>query len=292
MLKNLSIRKRILLIMAIGYIASLAGVIGVGYLLLEQDTQREAAEKTELFISAMTANQEYMAKYVRPQLNDMIGDAYFPEASVGAVMMANAALLLQEKYPQYIYRVASHNPLNQGNLATPFERNLIEAFDNGDIERWEGFTMREGKNFYAAATPIEARSSCIWCHDTPESAPEQLVAKYGGNSGFGYEEGDIVGTRVVYVPTDAANKLTMQKLIALGSVVSILFFFALLIIDYTITRSIIRPIEKIVDVAGDISRGKMGRSFEVDTNDEIKSLADAFNRMKISLEKAMDILRK
>ena len=292
MLKNMSIRKRILFILATGFIVSLVGVIGVGYLLLEQDTRREAAEKTELFISAMTANQEYMTKFVRPQLHEMVGDAYFPEASVGAVMMAKAALLLQEKYPQYIYRVASHNPLNQANLATAFERKLIDGFDNGDFERWEGFTTREGQSFYAAATPIEARSNCIWCHDTPEDAPQQLVEKYGSTSGFGYEEGDIVGTRVVYVPTEAAKKLTLQKLGSLTAVVSLLFFIALVIIDYTITRSIIKPIENIVDVAGDISRGKMDRSFEVDTNDEIKLLADAFNRMKVSLEKAMDILRK
>ncbi len=292
MMKNLSIRKRILLIMAVGYILSLSGVIGVGYLLLEQDTRREAAEKTELFVSVMTANQEYMAEFVRPRLQEMTGDAYFPEASVGAVMMAKTARLLQKEHPEYIYRVASHNPLNQENLADDFEKKLIEGFDNGDFERWEGFTTRQGKSFYASATPIESRENCIWCHDTPEAAPEQMVAKYGRSSGYGYEEGDMVGTRIVYVPTEAAKKLTLQKLGSLATAVSVLFFFALLIIDYTIRRSVIKPIETFVDVAGDISRGKMGRSFEVDTNDEIKLLADAFNRMKVSLEKAMDILRK
>lgn len=292
MLKNMSIRKRILVIMAIGYITSLVGVIGIGYLLLEKDTRREAAEKTELFISTMTANQAYMAKFVRPRLQEMADEFYFPEATVGSVMMAKTALLLQEKFPEYIYRVASHNPLNPSNLADPFEQKLIGGFDNGDFERWDGFTTRAGKSFYATATPIEARGSCIWCHDTPEEAHEKQVAEYGSTSGYGYEEGDIVGTRIVYVPTENAKNLTMQKLGALAAVVSLLFFFALAIIDYTITRSVIKPIENIVDVAGDISRGKMDRSFDVDTNDEIKLLADAFNRMKVSLEKAMDILRK
>jgi methyl-accepting chemotaxis protein len=292
MLKNMSIRKRILLIMAVGYVFSLAGVIGVGYLLLEQDTKREAAEKTELFVSVMTANQEYMAKFVRPDLLELIEDEYFPEASVGAVMMAKTAKLLSEKYPEYIFRLASHNPLNQDSLADAFEKQLIAGFNNGDYESWEGFTVRDGKSFYASAAPIEARSSCIWCHDTPEAAHPDMVEEYGRTSGYGYEEGDIVGTRVVYVPTEAAKQLTMQKLGALAGAVSVLFFLALLIIDVTIVRSVVKPIENIVEVAGDISRGKMGRSFDVDTNDEIKLLADAFNRMKVSLEKAMDILRK
>lgn len=119
-----------------------------------------------------------------------------------------------------------------------------------------------------------------------------MVAEYGRTSGYGYEEGDIVSARIVYMPTDAAKRLTVQKLGSLAAVVSLLFFFALLLIDYTINRSVVKPIENFVDVAGDISRGKMGRSFEVETNDEIKLLAEAFNRMKVSLEKAMDILRK
>lgn len=98
----MSIRKRILLIMAAGYLLSLAGVIGFGYVLLEQDIQREAAEKNQLFVSVMKANQEYMTKYVRPELKELTDDTFFPEASVGSVMMSKTARLLQAKYPEYI----------------------------------------------------------------------------------------------------------------------------------------------------------------------------------------------
>ncbi len=86
--------------------------------------------------------------------------------------------------------------------------------------------------------------------------------------------------------------MKLFKRFSLGLFVTAVILLALIIIDYTMKRSIIRPIENIVEVAGEISRGKMDRNFEVDTNDEIKLLADAFNRMKVSLEKAMDILRK
>ncbi len=53
-----------------------------------------------------------------------------------------------------------------------------------------------------------------------------------------------------------------------------------------------KPIEGIVSVADEISRGKMDRDFEVDSKDEIQSLAKSFSRMKITLLKAMDILKK
>lgn len=292
MFKNMSIRKRVFVILAIVYFFSMIGVIGSGYYLLSEDTRREAAEKTELFLRAMNANQKYMAKYVRPELNELLGDEYFPEASVGAVMLAKTAKILTSAYPEYILKISSPNPLNPDNLSTAFEEKIIAGFDNGDYDEWEGFTERNGESFYAAAIPIEARKGCIWCHDTPEVAHPDMVAEYGTTSGYGYKEGDIVGTRIVYVSTQEVKDLTWKKLGFLGSVVSILFLIALIVIDRIIIRSVVLPIENIVDIAGDISRGKMDRSFDVDTNDEIKSLAEAFNRMKVSLEKAMDILRK
>lgn len=292
MFKNMSIRKRVFVILAIVYIFSMIGVVGSGYYLLSEDTRREAAEKTELFLRSMNANQKYMAKFVRPDLKELIGDEYFPEASVGAVMLAKTAKILASAYPEYVLKISSPNPLNQENLSTPFEEKIIAGFDNGDYDEWEGFTERNGESFYAAAIPIEARKGCIWCHDTPEVAHPDMVAEYGTTSGYGYKEGDIVGTRIVYVSTEKVKQLTWKKLGFLSSAVSILFLIALIVIDRIIIRSVVKPIENIVDIAGDISRGKMDRSFDVDTNDEIKLLADAFNRMKVSLEKAMDILRK
>ncbi|WP_303720645.1 DUF3365 domain-containing protein [Malonomonas rubra] len=292
MFKNMNIRKRVFVILAIVYIFSMIGVVGAGYYLLTEDTRREAAEKTELFLRSMNANQKYMSQYVRPELNELIGDEYFPEASVGAVMLAKTAKILNTAYPEYLLKISSPNPLNPDNQSTPFEEKIIAGFDKGEYEEYSGFTEINGESFYASAIPIEARKGCIWCHDTPEAAHPDMVAEYGTTSGYGYKEGDIVGTRIVYVSTQKIVELTWKKLAFLSAVVSVLFLVALIIIDLIINRSVVKPIETIVEVAGDISRGKMDRSFDVDTNDEIKSLADAFNRMKVSLQKAMDILRK
>lgn len=149
-----------------------------------------------------------------------------------------------------------------------------------------------GESFYATAVPIEARKSCIWCHDTPEVAHPDMVEEYGTTSGYGYEIGDIVGGRFVYVPLSTAKEMMMKKLAGFAGGISVLFLLAMFIIDRIVIGTVVKPIENIVEVAEDISRGKMDRNFEVNTNDEIKLLADAFNRMKVSLAKAMDILRK
>ena len=71
-----------------------------------------------------------------------------------------------------------------------------------------------------------------------------------------------------------------------------LFFILFVVINTLIRRSIIRPIESFVDVADQVSKGKFDNKFEIDTQDELRTLADAFTRLKTSLVMMMDMVRK
>jgi len=292
MLKNMTIRKRIMLILAVVYIISLSAAVGGGYYLMRQDTIRESLEKTDIFAAAMSSAGRYLGANIRPKVQELLPDTYFPEGSVGILMMTQTARYVQESYPEYIFKIASDNPLNPDNLADSFEESIIQQFDDGDVEEWKGFVKKDGQEFYAVAKPISASSNCIWCHDTPEVAPPEMVEQYGTRSGYGYVSGDIVGGRFIYVPTKIALQQAQKKLAYFAIGFSLFFLLALIAVDRIIVKSVVRPIENLVEVAGDISRGKMDREFEVETNDEIRALADAFKRMKVSLAKAMDILRK
>jgi nitrate/nitrite-specific signal transduction histidine kinase len=119
-----------------------------------------------------------------------------------------------------------------------------------------------------------------------------MVEEYGSESGYGYRLGEIVGARFIYVPTEKALALTKKKLTIFVAALSVLFLVAFLLIDGVIIRSVVRPLEQLTAVATEISRGKLDREFEVTGNDEIKALAEAFNRMKVSLTKAINIIRK
>ncbi|HEX9779097.1 MAG TPA: DUF3365 domain-containing protein [Geopsychrobacteraceae bacterium] len=292
MLGNLTIRKRIMAILAAVYALSLAVAVIGGYVVLKQETTREAVEKTELFAAVMSANQLYMAQNIRPEIKNRLPDLYFPEATVGIQMLVETAELIQEQYPEYIFRVISPNPLNPANLSDDFENRIIQSFEDDRSESWEGFIKKGEKNYYATAIPIEARNGCIWCHSTPEVAHPDMVEEYGSESGYGYRLGEIVGARFIYVPTEKALALTKKKLTIFVAALSVLFLVAFLLIDGVIIRSVVRPLEQLTAVATEISRGKLDREFEVTGNDEIKALAEAFNRMKVSLTKAINIIRK
>jgi HAMP domain-containing protein len=102
----------------------------------------------------------------------------------------------------------------------------------------------------------------------------------------------VVGARFIYVPTAVMQQEAYQRIGYFSAAFSIFFLLVLFAVDRFIVSSVVKPIEHIVAVAEEISRGKLDVEFNVKTNDEIKLLANAFDRMKVSLAKAMDILRQ
>lgn len=55
---------------------------------------------------------------------------------------------------------------------------------------------------------------------------------------------------------------------------------------------IIEPLQKLTQDANDISLGQMDRKLETDRTDEIGMLINSFERMRVSLKKAMEIMAK
>ncbi|MEA3465973.1 MAG: DUF3365 domain-containing protein [Thermodesulfobacteriota bacterium] len=293
MLKNMSIRKRIVVMLAIVYVFALALVIAGGSYVLKQDVVREAQEKTELFAAVMSNSARYLHNVIRPKAEDLVvEDAYFPEGSVGVLMLTEVARYIQEQYPEYIFRFASPNPLNPDSISNAFEDGIINSFEDGEFENWDGFTVRDGVEFYAVAKPLVANPGCIHCHDIPEVAHPNQVEAYGTRSGYGYFVGDVVGARFIYVPVAAIQQEAMKRIAIFSAAFSVFFLLVMFAVDRFIVSSVVKPIEHIVEVAEEISRGKLDCEFKVNTNDEIKLLANAFDRMKVSLAKAMDILRQ
>jgi nitrate/nitrite-specific signal transduction histidine kinase len=75
-------------------------------------------------------------------------------------------------------------------------------------------------------------------------------------------------------------------------VLIVLFFILFIAINLLIRKSIIVPIERFVHTADQVSKGKFDNAFEVSTEDELKTLADAFTRLKTSIVMMMDMMKK
>ena len=96
---------------------------------------------------------------------------------------------------------------------------------------------------------------------------------------------------VVGVPGDAAfAQLRNTLLLVLG--VALLAFVVAALLAARTARLVVQPIERLVLAADAISMGDLDQPVRVERNDEIGDLAQALERMRLSLEAAMERLRK
>jgi HAMP domain-containing protein len=71
---------------------------------------------------------------------------------------------------------------------------------------------------------------------------------------------------------------------------ALMFGLAILLVNILLKKSVIQPLTKISQTAKDVSTGNLEAEFQHNSQDEIGLLATAFNRMKVSLKMAMDML--
>ena len=69
-----------------------------------------------------------------------------------------------------------------------------------------------------------------------------------------------------------------------------IFAIIVIVMNFLLKQAVIKPITKMARLAQAVSTGKTNSDFEQITNDEIGILAAAFNRMKSSLEIAIQLI--
>ncbi|GMA17437.1 HAMP domain-containing protein [Deinococcus metallilatus] len=105
------------------------------------------------------------------------------------------------------------------------------------------------------------------------------------------DSSDLLYRIAVGVPTNEAQaNLRNTLLLVLG--VSLLALLLAAALAVRSARRVVQPIERLVKVADAISMGDLTRPVQADRNDEIGDLAQALERMRLSLESAMDRLRR
>jgi HAMP domain-containing protein len=142
------------------------------------------------------------------------------------------------------------------------------------------------------ARPIQIRDgACLACHSTVDSAPKTLVDRYGPANGFGWKMNEIIGAQVVSVPTEVPTQRARAAfrtfMLSLGGV----FLFVGIVLNAMLLSMVIMPVSRLARLADQVSMGNMEvPDFHLRARDEIRTLADSFNRMKKSVVQAMKML--
>ncbi len=146
---------------------------------------------------------------------------------------------------------------------------------------------------YYIAKPFQIKNeSCLRCHTTLDKAPKSQINTYGTENGYGWKLNEIVATQIVYVPAQNVFDNARRSFIIVIAVVAMIFTAVVVIINLLLRRTILQRIKRIATVAEQVSVGDMNASFGKQKKDEVGDLAEAFNRMKYSLEIAMNMLNK
>lgn len=274
------------------------GLAVAGYfsnIVLQKNARLEVLTSAGLLMDGALAIRNYTVKQIRPLLKPIMESKQkFLPQTVPAYAATQSFAELREKNPEYHYKEATVNPTNPRNKATDWENDLIQAFsDDRSLKEIIGERDTPTGPILYLARPISIKNEvCLSCHGVVEDAPASMLALYGNANGFGWKQNEIVGTQVVSVPMSVPIKKANDAIVRfMGSLLGI-FVVIIILINIMLRKMIIAPVLKMAALADKVSHGAdNNEEFIVQGNDEISSLGYSFERMRISLKKAMDMLK-
>src|SRR3954447_15389871 len=282
------IRRNLLIVFLIALFVGGGGF----YILLKNDAMDNAEGEARTLLSSAMAIRTYTTQHILPNFSKM-HDAVFHEETVPAFAAQTVFRSVSAGDHAYTYREAALNPTSVSDRADSFEVELIREFrNNAEMKEMHGVLDQAGQRLFYLARPIQIKDpKCIICHDTPQRAPKLMVAKYGPNNGFGWKLNDIVGVQLLTVPVTKQFRSTLELVSILIGGLALIFAVAYFALTAAMESSVAGPLEKLAHAASDASRSSITTPELPSAGArEIRVLADAIQRLRISLVKALSQL--
>jgi HAMP domain-containing protein len=273
------------------------GLAVAGYLsynILQKNAREEVIQHAGMMMEAALAIRSYTVGEIKPLLSLQMTRGFLPQ-SVPAYAATQSFEKLRKNHPEYSYKEATLNPTNPRNRAADWESDIVQTFrNNPDQKQITGVRDTPiGKLLYMAR-PIQVKNAgCLNCHSTVQAAPKTMLARYGEANGFGWKLNEVVGAQIVNVPMGYPIEKARHAFITFMGSLGGIFLFIIIVLNVMLRAIVIRPVTKLAEISDQISMGNMDADeFSESGNDEISVLGAAFNRMRRSLGKAMNMLEE
>ena len=267
----------------------------LSYRFLRNDAREQVVQQARLIMETMRSARDYTTRQIKPLLQNQQEHlrAFLPQ-TVPAYAATENFHYVQAQYPQYEYKEAALNPTNLRDRAVDWEADVINTFRNHAAQK-ELIGERDtptGPSLFLAK-PISADKPCLDCHDRPRTAPPSLIRHYGSANGFGWKENEVIGAQIVSVPMAVPVAIADVAFRDLLFYLAAIFLVSMVLLDILLVLTIVRPAARLAAIADQVSTGKLDApELKVTGKDEISVLAGSFNRMRLSLEKAMKMLEE
>ena len=279
----------------------LLGIFGAGGLLISLaadsfligNARREVLDEARLMMASATSVRDYTSSDLSPLLEQNPRHRVrFLAETVPAYGATTTFKNLHVKYPDYTYKEATLNPTNPEDRAADWEADIIQNLRD---HPGQGQTIGErqtptGPSLYLAS-PIVSVHSCLECHGVPAAAPKAMLAVYGSANGFGWKEKEIVGAQIISVPTSVPVAIAAQAFHRLLFFLILTLAVTVIALDVGVYGLVIRPLKLVSNTADRVSKGERHvPPLVVTSSDEIATVTSSFNRMQLSLAKALAML--
>ncbi len=259
---------------------------------LADQARQEVVDQARLMLAMTEAVRDYTSNDVGPKL-EKHRVSFLPEI-VPAFSAKEVFSTVRKSYPyaDYSYREPALAPTNPQDHAEDWENEVIRKFqDNPNLtELRNDRDTAIGRTLWIAR-PTKCEEACLLCHSTPNNAPPSLIAKYGRDRGFGWEPGKVVAARIISVPMSMPLRKAHEAFMGLLIFLGISMVVTIAALDAGVYFFVIRPLKLVSATADRVSRGdKNVPPVSLRGKDEIASVAASFNRMQVSLAKALRMI--
>jgi len=272
-----------------------AGLCITGYIsraILQENAKQEVITHAGLMMESAYAARSYTIQQVRPLLADRLDDVFLPQ-TVPSYAATQQFTQLRQTHPEYWYKESTLNPTNPANRSTEWEADIIQQFrNNAELNEVTGERQTPtGPSLYLARPMRVNEPGCLNCHGLPGDAPPTMMSLYGSNNGFSWKMNEVVGSQIVSVPLsvpyERAKYAFRVFMVSQMAVLAAIF----VVVNVALRLIVIRPVRQMATIADQVSSGDLEvPEFDGDGTDEIAQLGHSFNRMRRSVEKAMEIL--
>jgi len=270
----------------------------LSYSFLIGNARREVLAQAELMMHSAKSVRDYTSNDLKPLLekNPRHKVRFLAETvpAFGATTTFNTMRKSFPDYMNYTYKEATLNPTNLEDRATDWEVDVIhELLDHPEEKEKHGErATADGQSIYLAE-PLAAPQPCLECHSVPSAAPPAMIAVYGSNNGFGWKPNEIIGAQIITVPLSVPIAIAKDAYHRLLVILISTLIATILALDAGVYWLVIRPLRKVSETADKVSRGEKNIDpLKVEGKDEIASVTASFNRMQLSLAKALKMLEE
>lgn len=302
---NFNLRKKITILMLAVFLAGIVFSGFICYHIFMDYARNQLNTEANILISTIDSVRNYNNKKISPLLRESSEREFLVE-SIPTYAVSEVFRILtsvyKDQYGSYLYKNAMLNPSAPRDRATDEEVKIIETLRQQEKSTEQnlirGYLTVDGQQkFYIARPIILTDKSCLRCHSSLEKAPKSLQVwyqkmGYAPELGMGWELNKIIGTKIIYVPSEQVYKTAMRNFIPVIVSLALIFTSTIYLVNFWLKRYVVQPLSRITQAAEAVSLGDMDANFEKKSEDEVGRLAEAFTRLKTSLAIALKRLNK